>query len=475
MRTLVWFRGKDLRVHDHAPLADAARAGEVVPVFVLDSFFFDPARARTLPHRMQFLLESLVELQASIERLGSELLLVGGRAIDRIPELAEKLAVERVVAHRWTEPFGRTRDDIVEARLSKSKIPFQLYEGELLRPPGTVLTGGGTPFRVFTPFARAHLKAGPPDAPVRMPRSLPPLPRGAKALHDASIPTLESLGIERNPNLVPGGEKAAKKRLDRFLEDASGYIAAREDMGSTGTSRLSQDHKFGTLSMRTVWERASDTLGGAPLERFQLEVLWRSFHYENLWHRPELLASPFHPEFAGFPWREDLPSFTAWQRGETGYPLVDAASRQLLTEGFVHNRARMIAASFVCKHLLLPYSWGEAHYMKYLTDGDWAQNNGNWQWSAGCGCDAQPYFRVFNPISQGPKFDAAGTYVRTHVPELAKLDAKYIHSPWLAPADALARAGIQLGRTYPRPLVEHAQARVRFLDTAKRHLAKERP
>lgn len=471
-RSLVWFRGKDLRVDDHAALVQAAREGEVIPVFVLDSYFFEPERARTLPHRMQFLLESLRELQSSLAALGSELLLLSGRAIERIPEIAEKLAVDQVLALRWSEPFGRKRDRIVEARLAKLGVPFVLHEGELLRPPGSVRTGGGTPFRVFTPFARAHLKAGPPDAPLRAPRSLPPLPRGAKALSDARIPTLATLGIEHNPRLVRGGEKAAHTRLADFLAEASGYVRARDDMASTGTSRLSQDHKFGTLSVRRVWERASDTLGGATLERFQLELLWRSFHYENLWHRPELLAEPFHREFAGFPWREDLPAFQAWQRGETGYPLVDAASRQLLREGYVHNRARMIAASFVCKHLLLPYWWGEAHYMKYLVDGDWAQNNGNWQWSAGCGCDAQPYFRVFNPVSQGAKFDRAGDYVRRYVPELRTLDAKYIHSPWLAPAAVLHAAGVQLGTSYPRPLVDHAKARTRFLETAKQHLRK---
>lgn len=473
-RTLVWFRGKDLRVSDHEPLAHAARSGEVIPLFVLDPFFFEPERARTLPHRMQFLLESLASLEKNLAALGSQLILVGGRAIDRVPEIAERLGVDRVAAHRWSEPFGRKRDAIVGARLGKLGIPLRLYEGELLRPPGEVLTGQGTPFRVFTPFARAHLAAGPPEAPLRAPRSLPPLPRGAKVLADATIPTLAELGIEANPNLLAGGEMAAKKRLADFLRNAEGYLQARDDMAATGTSRLSQDHKFGTLSVREVWHRAENALSGETLERFQLELLWRSFHYECLWHRPELLGEPYLREFTGFPWREDLPAFTAWQRGETGYPLVDAAARQLLQEGYVHNRARMIAASFLCKHLLIPYGWGEAHYMKYLVDGDWAQNNGNWQWSAGCGCDAQPYFRVFNPISQGEKFDVRGDYVRRYLPELRSLDAKYIHKPWMAPDATLRAAGLELGRDYPLPIVDHTKARTRFLQTAKDHLTKAR-
>ncbi len=472
MRTLVWFRGKDLRVRDHVPLAEAARSGDVIPVFVLDPFFFEPKNARTLPHRMQFLLESLEELRETIAKLGSELVITAGRSIDRIPQLAAQLQVERVSAHRWTEPFGRKRDDIVRARLEAIGIPLHLHEGELLRPPGLIRTGSGSIFRVFTPFARAHLKAGPPDPPIAAPRTLPPLPEQARGLSDASIPSLAELGIERNEHLVDGGERAAQARLQRFLHLGNDFERDRNDMPSHGTSRLSQDHKFGTLSIRDVWHQASDTLAGRNLERFQLEVLWRSFHLENLHAAPNLLQEPFHAEFKGFPWREDLAAFQRWQRGETGYPLVDAAARQLLREGYVQNRARMIAASFCTKHLLLPYAWGEAHYMKYLTDGDWAVNNGNWQWSAGCGCDAQPYFRVFNPMTQGLKFDATGEYVRRYLPELGKLPAKYIHAPWTAPANVLAAANVSLGRTYPEPMVEHASARTRFLETAKQFLGK---
>lgn len=475
MRTLVWFRGKDLRVADHLPLLWAARDGEVIPLFVLDPFFFAPNNAQTLPHRMQFLLESLSELAESLRALGSELITVTGRAIDRVPEIAERLAVDRLVAHRWSEPFGRKRDHIVDVRLQRVGIAAHWLEGELLRPPGAIRTRGGTAFRVFSPYARAHLKAGPPDEPRRAPRSLPPLPRAAAAIERAPLPTLGDLGIEHNPRLLPGGEKAARARLRAFLRHAGGhYESARDDMGDAGTSRLSQDHKFGTISLRQVWHAASDTLSGQTLERFQLELLWRSFYLEQLWDDPELLARPFHREFEGFPWREDHVAYTAWQRGETGYPLVDAAARQLLAEGYVHNRARMIAASFLCKHLLLPYAWGEAHYMKYLTDGDWAVNNGNWQWSAGCGADAQPYFRVFNPMTQGKKFDTQGAYVRRYVPELASLADRWLHAPWLAPPAALRDAGVEIGGTYPAPIVEHGKARARFLETAKRHLAHSR-
>jgi deoxyribodipyrimidine photo-lyase len=204
------------------------------------------------------------------------------------------------------------------------------------------------------------------------------------------------------------------------------------------------------------------------------ELLWREFTHATLWDRPQLLERPFRADFEGFPWREDDEGWQAWVAGKTGYPVVDAAARQLLQEGFVHNRARMIAASFLTKHQLIHYKAGEAHYMKYLTDGDWAQNNAGWQWSAGCGTDAQPYFRVFNPQLQGEKFDPNGDYVRRYVPELAKLPAKYIHHPWDAPAKVLDAAGVKLGETYPEPIVEHGVARDRFLKIAESHL-KNRP
>jgi deoxyribodipyrimidine photo-lyase len=252
------------------------------------------------------------------------------------------------------------------------------------------------------------------------------------------------------------------------------YAEARDRMDRAGTSRLSQDLKFGLLSIREVWAAAGMSLTEGNVERtkFENELLWREFTHHTLWDRPHLLKEPFRADFKGFPWRSEPTLLTAWKEGKTGYPIVDAASRQLLREGYVHNRARMIAASFLTKHLLTDYKLGEAHYLAYLTDGDWAQNNAGWQWSAGCGCDAQPYFRVFNPVTQGEKFDPAGAYVRRWVPELARMHAKYIHSPWEASADELLRAGVVLGKDYPRPIVEHAMARTRFLETAAKHLKK---
>ena len=244
-------------------------------------------------------------------------------------------------------------------------------------------------------------------------------------------------------------------------------------MDVTGTSRLSADLKFGTLSPRTVWsavDRRLRELSPDALRAYQNELLWREFAHSTLHDRPKLLEEPFRAEWRGFPWRADEDGWLAWVEGRTGYPVVDAAARELLATGFVHNRARMIAASFLAKHLLIDFRRGEAHYFDWLTDGDWANNDAGWQWSAGCGCDAHPWFRIFNPVTQGRKFDPEGTYVRTWVPELALLPARHIHAPWEAPAEVLAAAGVRLGANYPRPIVAHAAARQRFLDSAQRHL-----
>jgi deoxyribodipyrimidine photo-lyase len=467
MRTVVWFRGKDLRLADHAPLRDALNGGEVIPLFVLDPYFFAPERARELPHRMQFLLDSLRVLAGRLADRGSGLVVVAGRSVEAVPRLAGRWRADRVVAHRWVEPFARERDRRVGEALGAA---FTLYEGETLLEPGTLRTGTGKPYSVFTQFARAFGRAARIARPLPAPRALPPLPRGVSG--DAPIPTCEGLGIARNPAVLAGGEPAAQARLRRFLRTAAArYAEDRDRMDRPGTSRLSADLKFGTISVRQVWTAVEAALGGTKAARaFLNELVWREFTHSTLWDRPELLNEPCRPAFIDFPWRDDEAQWQAWVAGRTGYPLVDAAARQLLGEGFVHNRARMIAASFLVKHLLLDYRRGEAHYLRYLSDGDWAQNNAGWQWSTGCGCDAQPYFRVFNPVTQGRRFDPHGDYVRRWVPELSRMPARYIHAPWETPDPVLRAAGVRLGETYPRPVVDHRLARARYLAVAAAHL-----
>ncbi|MBX3259308.1 MAG: deoxyribodipyrimidine photo-lyase [Labilithrix sp.] len=473
MRTLVWFRGKDLRVADHAPLAEAAAAGEAIPLFVLDPYFFAPERAREIPHRIQYLLESLAELARSIEKLGSRLVVVRGKSTEVVPELARELEVDRVVGYRWTEPIGKERDRRVTKALAE--IPFDLYDGETLATPGGLLTGSGAPFAVFTAYARAFARTVEVEAPRRAPRSLPPLPKLPRRLgaREVAVPSPEDLGVTPNPRVVRGGEAAARARLRAFLRGPGPrYDVGRDLMGEAGTSRVSQDLKFGTLSARTVWRHAEEALAEHPKARraYLNELVWREFAYDVLEHRPEVLTEPFKRAWRRFPWREDEAGWRAWVEGTTGYPVVDASARQLLTEGFVHNRARMISASFLAKHLLVDFRRGEEHFMRFLTDGDWASNDLGWQWSTGCGVDAQPWFRVFNPVLQGEKFDARGDYVRRWLPELASLGDRWIHQPWEAPEAELARAGVALGETYARPIVDHAFARQRFLAAVKGHL-----
>lgn len=472
-RTLLWFRGKDLRLHDHQGLHTALeQGGEVLPLFVLDPYFLAPERARLTPHRIQFLLESLAELQAALRERGSHLLLVEGKSHEVLPALAQAWRVERVVAQRWCAPIGRERDRRVAEALS---VPLVLAEGETLHRLGSVRTQQNKPFVKFSPFARtlqASLRLTPAlPAPERLP-AVPPSIQG-----NAELPALAQLGIPHNPAVLPGGEARARQRLATFLAGpARRYHEARDRLDLDATSHLSADLGFGTLSPREVWLQARAALarGGAALSSFLNELTWREFAHALLWEQPSLLQEPARAEWERFPWREPAGEWPAWRDGQTGYPVVDAAARQLLQTGFIPNRARMIAASFLTKHLLCDYRLGEEHYLRLLTDGDWANNNLGWQWCASCGADAQPYFRVFNPTLQAQKFDPEGSYVRRWVPELAALPAAYVHTPWLAPPEVLERAGVRLrrghaGGSYPAPIIDHAQARQRFLELARAH------
>ncbi len=469
MRTLVWFRGKDLRLADHAPLCDALDGGEVVLLFVLDPYFFAPERAANIPYRMQFLLDSLAALEADVRLLGGKLFVARGKSVEVVPELARRFRVDRVVAQRWTEPFGRERDRRVQAALD---VPFVLFEGETLHPPGSLRSRNGGPYAVFTPFSRAFAAEAHIGEPLAAPVRLPPPPSDVR-FESASIPRLDELGLRCNTALLPGGESAARRRLEWFIDGpAREYDKLRDRLDLEGTSRLSVDLKFGTLSPRTLWREVEKALVNAPsaLHAFQNELVWREFTHSTLWDRPELLREPYRSAWRDFPWQEDEAGWGAWCNGTTGYPIVDAAQRELVAEGFVPNRARMIAASFLTKQLLIDYRRGEAHYLRWLTDGDWAQNNAGWQWSAGSGMDAQPYFRIFNPVTQGERYDPEGAWVRRWVPELGRLPSKYIHAPFRSPPSVLEAAGVRLGETYPEPIIDLDVARARFLAVAESYL-----
>ena len=465
MKTLIWIRGKDLRLTDHPALAQA-NPGDIA-VFVVDPYFFAPENAKNMPHRIQFLIDSLHALADAMHAAGGKLWAIPGRSTHVIPELAQACRVDRVIALRWVEPIGRRRDHIVQERLN---VPFELLEGETLHPPGTVRTGGGTPYSVFSPFARTLRRQLTIDTPHPVPTILPSGDVPERFV--GALPTLDDVGLRRNSSILRGGEAAAHERLRVFVDNKNQrYKDHRNRMDLDGTSRLSADIKFGVLSPRTVWLAVQNSSWTeADKDAYLNELIWREFNYSTLWDRPDILDNPFKAKWAGFPWRNDPDHWHAWVTGTTGYPVVDAAARQLLATGFVHNRARMITASFLTKHLQIDYRRGEAHYLKWLTDGDWAQNNMGWQWAAGSGADAQPWFRIFTPILQGRKFDPDGSYVRKWIPELAPVETKYIHSPWTAPSLALQWSGIRLGETYPLPIVDHATARQDYLTVAKRYM-----
>lgn len=466
MRTIVWFRENALRIRDHEPLVRAARQGDVIPLYILDSALFSPPRVRESAHRVQFLLDSVRSLRSALRGLGSDLVLIKGSAPEVLPRAAARWHADRVWAYRSAEPGSRKGDESMGSSLP---VDFRLFQGETLHDPDGLRTRSGVPYSVFTPFKKAVLAALDVGPAVPAPSRLPPLPSDVRSDVEA-VPEISDLGLTLNSSIPAGGEERALARMEAFFERADTYDRLRNRMDLEGTSRLSADLRFGTVSVRTLWNLTAGRIGDLDARTaFRSQLLWREFAYHILWTRPEVLEAPFKPAFGRFPWKFDREYWIAWSRGRTGYPLIDASARQLLREGFVHNRARMISASFLTKHLLIDYRLGEAHYLKYLVDGDPAQNNLGWQWAAGCGSDAQPYFRVFNPVTQGRRFDPEGAYVRRWIPELSALPKRYLHSPWEAPREELDRAGIRLGKDYPMPIVDAAEARDRFLARAREH------
>ena len=460
MRILFWFR-KDLRLHDNTALGEAARDahGDVVPFYASEPEIF--SRPDMAAVRVRFALESLSDLAAAIEHCGSHLALVHGSATETVVRAARAVRADAVYWNDEYEPQLVRRDDAVERALRGEGFSVRRFHDRLLVPPGTVATKEGRPFVVYTAFRRA-CEALPLSQPLPCVRRLAPhdLPR-------QTIASLDQFGFATHQTSWPGGTKAAKKRLREFLSRRLARYADQRDFPAhEATARLSADLEFGTLSPRTVTTAAVAAAREAPglhksAERFISQLRWRDFYSHLLYHHPRVEAGAFRARYDGIRWRGDPEHFAAWQAGETGYPFVDAGMRELAATGFMHNRVRMVVASFLTKDLLLDWRLGERHFMQQLVDGNLANNNGGWQWAASTGTDAQPYFRIFNPTLQGKRFDPEGAYVSRWVPEVSKLAARWIHHPWEAPAQVLADAGIVLGSTYPLPIVEHMEQRDR--------------
>ncbi len=455
---LVWFR-RDLRLTDHAALAAALRAARRVHcVFVFDTDILDrlPSRA---DRRVEFIWESVRLLKQDLQSLGADLTVLHGPARRLIPELAARLAVDTVYANRDYEPFATDRDAEVARALNAIGCHLSLHKDQVIFDTDELLTAAGRPYHVYTPYRRAwQARLTPADyAPHTVAEHLDRLAPAAPSI----MPTLADIGFQRT-NLaelkVQAGEAGARARLDDFLERIDHYHEWRDYPGRKGPSYLSVHLRFGTVSIRELVrlaaERASE---GARV--WLGELIWREFYQMLLWHDPETVDHAFQRKFDRIVWPNPPGHFAAWCEARTGYPIVDAAMRQLHMTGYMHNRLRMITASFLVKDLHVDWRLGERHFAETLIDYDQAANVGGWQWSAGVGTDAQPWFRIFNPVAQSQRFDPEGRFIRRYLPELAALPDKYLHAPWTLPESEQARLDFVPGRDYPLPIVDHARAR----------------
>jgi deoxyribodipyrimidine photo-lyase len=468
---LVWLRD-DLRLDDQPAVAAASDRPALI-VYLHDE---SSPGLRPLGGASRWWLgKSMVALRREIAARGGRLDILRGRAESIIPDLARAAGASHVY---WTRRYGAAEIEIdkrVKATLAATGVAARSFNGQLLREPWEVRVNSGGSFKVFTAFWRRHRAAGATPAPQPAPERLTaaPWPETAPARVEIADLGLAPMKPDWSGGLAETwrpGEEGARFRLDRFVAVAlENYAAARDRPDGLHTSMLSPHLRFGEISPRRVaaaieTAAASGAATAQAAEKYLAELGWREFSYSLLYDFPDLASRAWRAPFEGFGFRDDDAGFHAWTRGLTGYPLVDAGMRELWKTGYMHNRVRMIAASFLIKHLLIDWRRGESWFWDTLCDADPANNAASWQWVAGSGADAAPYFRIFNPVLQGQRFDPEGGYIRRWIPELARLGAAHIHSPWLAPADARGRAGVEIGRNYPAPIVDHALARRRALE-----------
>lgn len=467
---LVWFR-RDLRSFDHAALHHALqRFDRVYCAFVFDSDILE-ALPRRDDRRVEFIHLALQELDQSLNALSQEaggggagLIVLHGRAVELIPSLASRLGVHSVLTNRDYEPAAIARDEAVAAALNTLGIGFEDFKDGVIFERNQVLTRSGTPFSVFTPYRNAWMRqlssedlSSYPVAPYAGRLAPRPVPGG--------LPSLEEMGFHKTDLeriALPCGMSGGKKLLDTFAERMDCYKAARDYPARRGVSYLSAHLRFGTVSIRELAAMAWSQ-GGEGAQTWLNELVWRDFYQMILWHHPRVVDRNFKPEFDSVRWDEAPALFEAWCEARTGYPLVDAAMRQLHSSGYMHNRLRMVVASFLTKDLGIDWRLGERHFADWLLDYDLAANNGGWQWAASTGCDAQPWFRIFNPVTQSERFDPEGRFIRRYLPELDRVPDRFIHAPWkMGPIDQKA-CRVEIGRDYPAPVVDHALARERTL------------
>jgi deoxyribodipyrimidine photo-lyase len=464
-RALVWFR-RDLRSFDHAALSRALQeTAEVHCAFIFDRDLLD-ALPSPADRRVEFIWESVAELDSSLRASGGALIVRHAAPREEIPRLATELRVDAVYANHDYEPAARARDDAVASALAERGIAFRTTKDQVIFERSEVLTRAATPFGVFTPYRTAWLAALTPSS-----FAAHPVEAHARALAAPptailrTMPSLETMGFRRTGLAALGvktGMQGGATLFADFRERIDRYRDTRDYPSVKGPSYLSVHLRFGTVSIRELVAFAhfrSLQPGGEGAATWLSELVWREFYAQILWHYPHVVAHAFKPEYETIRFPNDPRRFDAWREGRTGYPIVDAAMRQLNASGYMHNRLRMVAASFLVKDLLVDWRLGERYFADTLLDYDLASNNGGWQWAASTGCDAQPYFRIFNPVAQSERFDSAGRFIRSYVPELAALDDAAIHAPWRVPPAVLRTKGIALGRDYPAPIVDHAVAR----------------
>jgi len=462
--TAIHWHRRDLRIADHPGLFHAAARGlPVVPVYVRSTW--KTRHAWTGPNRQQFLCGSLASLARNLETLGGRLIIRSGDAVEELEKLIAGCGAVALHFHRDPDPFGRAVERRVEAMCRRLGVECVPHDDVALHPPGEVLTQGGMPYKVYTPYSRNWLSLGKP-APIGKPGNL----RTPAFIPSLPLPTPADWGLApSSATVVEPGERAARQRLEAAI---SGIIQAydqRRDLpAADATSRLSQDLRFGLLSIRTVYAAAmkarakADVAGRAGIDVFIRELAWREFYFAILHHFPNVLDEEFNPDWRGLPWEAPGGKFELWKDGRTGFPLVDAGMRQLRETGFMHNRLRMITAMFLTKDLHHDWKLGESWFMQNLVDGEIAANNGGWQWSAGTGADAAPYFRIQNPWSQSARHDPDGSYIRRWVPELAAVrDARLLHNP--------PDGGRPIAPGYPLPCLDHKTERERTLAIFKKH------